>query len=75
MEIDHRILLGVSLIALLISVFAYKEILDLKTGMCTTTPSPVSFEDIMNNIEQPDDDVEPSQGDGMVTIEEEDEEK
>ena len=82
MEIDQRIILGVSLIALLISVFAYKEILDLKMGMCTTTPSPVSFEDMMNNIgphtdEYDGEDHPPpvDDEDGMVTIEEETVEK
>lgn len=81
MEIDHRIILGVSLIALLISVFAYKEILDLKSGMCTVTPSPVSFEDMMNNIdhqtdgEYGDEEHTADNDEGMVTIEENTEEK
>ena len=78
MEIDQRIILGVSLIALLISVFAYKEVLDMKAGMCTVTPSPVRFEDIMNNI-QPPQQPQPHPHDdddgGGVTIEEEPEEK
>lgn len=79
MEIDQRIILGVSLIALLISVFAYKEILDMKAGMCTATPSPVSFEDIMKNIHVEQSHPHPQHidevDDGTVTIEEEPEEK
>ena len=33
MEIDQRIVLGVALVALLISIFSYKEVLDMRLSL------------------------------------------
>lgn len=40
MEIDQRIVLGVALVALLISVFSYKEVLDMRCLITGGTPTP-----------------------------------
>lgn len=40
MEIDQRIVLGVALVALLISIFSYKEILDMRCLITGGTPTP-----------------------------------
>ena len=56
MEIDQRIILGISLIAMMIAVFAYKEILDVKSIMMGT-PTPTSY-DTMLDAMYPDDDQE-----------------
>ena len=40
MEIDQRIVLGVALVALLISIFSYKEVLDMRCLITGGTPTP-----------------------------------
>lgn len=42
MDIDNRIVLGVAIIALLLSVYVYKELLDHKTSSCVDAPEPES---------------------------------
>lgn len=42
MEIDQRIVLGVALVALLISIFSYKEVLDMRCLITGGTPTPES---------------------------------
>lgn len=50
MEIDQRIVLGVALVALLISIFSYKEVLDMRClitgGTPTPEPMPVKYEHV-----------------------------
>lgn len=57
MEIDQRIIIGISLIALLISVFAYKEILDVRS-IVIGTPTPSTFESMMRSVHFEDTDDE-----------------
>lgn len=40
MEIDQRIVLGVALVAILISIFTYKEVLDMRCLITGGTPTP-----------------------------------
>ena len=57
MEIDQRIVLGVALVALLISIFSYKEVLDMRCLITGGTPTP---EPIPTTMYKPDEEIEPS---------------
>lgn len=54
MDIDNRIVLGVAIVALLLSVYVYKELLDHKTASCIDAPEPEAgvIEDELETIKE-----------------------
>ena len=58
MDIDQRLTLGISLIALLMAVFAYKEIFEMREFHMLNDgpPDPPSFDSMMASAEPADDD-------------------
>jgi len=57
MEIDQRIVLGVALVALLISIFSYKELLDMRCLITGGTPTP---DTIPSTMYEPVEETQPS---------------
>ena len=59
MEIDQRIVLGVALVALFISIFSYKEVLDMRCLITGGTPTPdmtpVKYETVQPTDEESED--------------------